>query len=190
MFFSVWTESSYRVCQIFSGWPVPCNRFSRWVYWSVEFYNRKNQKRFEIPSSGRGLLIEQLNKCCFLSLCYDFFFIRSANFFYKYCITFIICYWSNVCHGICSLTFILFDRPFWIFKTMIDPCHGIKVFTPICFVEVYVLLILFVFIYVCWLPPWLPYQMRFVSLNSNTSGFTSGSGTVNSSQAPEFTSSF
>jgi hypothetical protein len=96
----------------------------------VEFYNRKNQKRFEIPSSGRGLLIEQLNKCCFLSLCYDFFFIRSANFFYKYCITFIICYWSNVCHGICSLTFILFDRPFWIFKTMIEPCHGIKVFTP------------------------------------------------------------
>ena len=54
-------------------------------------------------------------------------------------------------------------------------------FTHICFVESHVLFMLFIFIYVhCvyWCPRRFPYQMKSMSFNSNTTGFTSGAGTV------------
>ena len=42
---------------------------------------------------------------------------------------------------------------------------------------VHVLFILFVFIYVYWCPTRFPYQMMFVSFNTNTTGVTCGSET-------------
>jgi hypothetical protein len=38
--------------------------------------------------------------------------------------------------------------------------------------------IFYVFIYVSWCPTRFPYQMMLVSLNSNTTGVTSGAGTA------------
>ena len=49
---------------------------------------------------------------------------------------------------------------------------------------------LFVFIDVYWCPTRFPYQIMFVSFNSNTTGVTSGAGTANPSGAPEFISGF
>jgi len=37
---------------------------------------------------------------------------------------------------------------------------------------------LFVFIYIYWCPTSFPYQMMFVSYNSNTTGVTGGAGTT------------
>jgi hypothetical protein len=69
--------------------------------------------------------------------------------------------------------------------------HDIRfVFAPLCFVR------RSGFIYVicsylrCWCPTWFPYQMMFVSLNSNTTGVKCGVGTANSSGAPEQTPGF
>jgi hypothetical protein len=50
------------------------------------------------------------------------------------------------------------------------------VLTPICFVGVHALFMLFVFIYVYWCPIQVPYQMMFVSFNNNTTGVTCGAG--------------
>jgi hypothetical protein len=47
---------------------------------------------------------------------------------------------------------------------------------------------LFVFIYGYWCPTRFPYQMMFVSFNSNTTGVTRGAGSVRHSGVPEFTS--
>ena len=47
-----------------------------------------------------------------------------------------------------------------------------------------------VFIYVYWCSTRFPYQMMFVSFNSNTPGATSGTGTTYPSGAPELTPGF
>jgi hypothetical protein len=49
---------------------------------------------------------------------------------------------------------------------------------------------IFVFIYVHYYLTRFQYQMMFVSLNSNTTGVTSGAGTVNLPGAPVFTLGF
>ena len=49
---------------------------------------------------------------------------------------------------------------------------------------------LFVFIYIYWCPTQFPYQMMFVSFNSNTTGATSGVGSSFPSEATEFTTLF
>ena len=54
---------------------------------------------------------------------------------------------------------------------------------PICLVGVRVF---FKFIHVYWCPPRFPYQMMFVSFNSNTTDVISGAGIANYSGAPEF----
>ena len=46
------------------------------------------------------------------------------------------------------------------------------------------------FIYVYWCPARLPFQMMFVSFNSNTTGVTSRAGTANPSGTPQFTPRF
>jgi len=46
---------------------------------------------------------------------------------------------------------------------------------------------LFEFIYVHWCPTRFPYQMMFISFNSNTTGGTCGAGTTNPFGAHEFT---
>ena len=49
---------------------------------------------------------------------------------------------------------------------------------------------LFVFIYVYLCPTRFPYHIMYVSVNSNTMGFTSGAGTDDHSGPPEFIPSF
>ena len=49
---------------------------------------------------------------------------------------------------------------------------------------------LFVLIYIYWCPTRFPCKMMFESFNSNSKGATSGTGTANSSGAPEFTLCF
>jgi hypothetical protein len=51
-------------------------------------------------------------------------------------------------------------------------------------------LLLFVFIYVCCFLTRYPYQMMFVSFNSNMTGVTCGAGTANLSGAPGLTPVF
>jgi len=71
------------------------------------------------------------------------------------------------------------------------PCnnHVQFIFTPIYFVGIHVLLMLFVFINIYWCPTRFPCQMMFMSFNSNMTGVTYGAGTANPSGAPEFTPS-
>jgi hypothetical protein len=68
-------------------------------------------------------------------------------------------------------------------KTMLDSCD----LTLIWFVGVHVLIMSIVFIYVCWCPTRFPYHILFVSFNSNTTGATCGTGTVNPCEEHEFT---
>ena len=49
-------------------------------------------------------------------------------------------------------------------------------------------LVICIYVYLC--PTRFPYQMMFVSLNSNTTGVTCGAGTANLSGAPEITPVF
>jgi hypothetical protein len=49
---------------------------------------------------------------------------------------------------------------------------------------------LFVIIYAYWCPTRFPYQMMFVSFNSNTTGFRCGAGTAKTSGAHEFIAVF
>jgi hypothetical protein len=42
-------------------------------------------------------------------------------------------------------------------------------------------------IYAYWYPTRLPYQMMFVSFNTNASGVTRGAGTANHAGAPDIT---
>ena len=58
---------------------------------------------------------------------------------------------------------------------------------PFVLQGVHVLILLFVFIYVFWCATRFPYQMMFMSLNSNTTGVTCGARTANPSGAHEFT---
>jgi hypothetical protein len=44
----------------------------------------------------------------------------------------------------------------------------------------------YLYLFVCWCPVRFPYHMMFLSLNSRTTGVTRGTGTTNSSGAPEF----
>ena len=74
-----------------------------------------------------------------------------------------------------------------------DVCYDFHVKTmlglslhPFVLSEVYVLFMLIVFIYTSWCPTRFPFQMMFVSLNSNTTGVTTGVGTANRSRAPAF----
>jgi type III secretory pathway component EscS len=66
-------------------------------------------------------------------------------------------------------------------KTMLDSSS-----LPFVLKIVHVLFMLYVFIYVHWCPTRFPYQMMFVSFNSNRTGVTCGAGTANPSGAPEF----
>ena len=52
------------------------------------------------------------------------------------------------------------------------------------------LLMLYVFIYAYWCPTRSPYQIMFVSLNTNMTGVTSWAGTASPSGAPEFIQCF
>ena len=47
------------------------------------------------------------------------------------------------------------------------------------------LIFVFVFTYIYWCPKRFPYQMMFFSLNSNTTGVTSGAGNAHPSGAPQ-----
>ena len=48
----------------------------------------------------------------------------------------------------------------------------------------------YLYLFVCWCPVRFPYHMMFLSLNSRTTGVTRGTGTTNSSGAPEFIPGF
>jgi len=52
------------------------------------------------------------------------------------------------------------------------------------------ILMFFVFIYVSWCQTRFPYNMMFVSYNSNTTGVTCGTGTAYRSGVPQFTPGF
>ena len=68
------------------------------------------------------------------------------------------------------------------------PC-SIRLDTLVLY-EVYALFMLFVIIYAYWCPARFPYQMMFVSFNSNTTGFACGAGTASPAGAPVFTAGF
>jgi hypothetical protein len=59
------------------------------------------------------------------------------------------------------------------------------VLTPVCFVGVHVLLMIFVFIYEWWCPTRFPYDM--MSFKSNTTSVPCGAGTAYTLRAPELT---
>jgi len=80
----------------------------------------------------------------------------------------------------CNLYCVFFLDPIVLYLTIILFKYVLIVLTPICFVRVSCFIYVFfcVFIYVFWSPTRFPYQMMFVSFNSNTTGATCGAGTV------------
>ena len=57
-------------------------------------------------------------------------------------------------------------------------------YAPVVYVGVRVLLMQYIFIYVYWCSTRFPYQMMFMSFNSNTTGVTSEAGTEHMSSPP------
>ena len=71
-------------------------------------------------------------------------------------------------------------------------CFKFRVVCPVQFAlwGVQVLIMLIVFIYVCWCPTRFPYHMMFASFNSYMTGATCGAGNANPCEAHEFTPVF